>query len=67
MINKRRDHFIDKIEPILPNELKIIEPDGGFFLCLKVTLINEIMTVFGNGCAKTSAEIRGHSILPYKI
>jgi aromatic-amino-acid transaminase len=36
MINKRRDHFIDKIEPILPNELKIIKPDGGFFLCLKV-------------------------------
>jgi aromatic-amino-acid transaminase len=36
MINKRRDHFIETISKDLPNELKIINPDGGFFLCLKV-------------------------------
>ncbi|MEB3316162.1 MAG: pyridoxal phosphate-dependent aminotransferase [Candidatus Melainabacteria bacterium] len=33
IINQRRDHFIDTI---LPEELEIIKPDGGFFLCLKV-------------------------------
>jgi aromatic-amino-acid transaminase len=36
MINKRRDHFIEKISPNLPEELEIIHPDGGFFVCLKV-------------------------------
>jgi aromatic-amino-acid transaminase len=36
MINKRRRHFINTISQNLPEELKIIEPDGGFFLCLKV-------------------------------
>ena len=36
IINKRRGHFIETISPILPKELGIIEPDGGFFLSLKV-------------------------------
>lgn len=36
IINQRRDHFINTISQNLPEELKIIEPEGGFFLCLKV-------------------------------
>ena len=36
IINNRRGHFIETISPILPKELGIIKPDGGFFLSLKV-------------------------------
>jgi aromatic-amino-acid transaminase len=63
MINRRRDHFIDKIKRILPNELKIINPDGGFFLCLKVK--DEVLEKSPNFAKKLSESlVSNHVYIP---
>jgi aromatic-amino-acid transaminase len=63
MINKRRDHFIETISKDLPNELKIINPDGGFFLCLKVK--DEVLKKSPNFAEKLSESlVSNHVYIP---
>jgi aromatic-amino-acid transaminase len=63
MIDKRRDHFIETISKDLPNELKIINPDGGFFLCLKVK--DEVLEKSPNFAKKLSESlVSNHVYIP---
>jgi aromatic-amino-acid transaminase len=37
LIDKRKSTFIDSLQSLIPGELEIIEPDGGFFCSIKVS------------------------------
>jgi len=60
MINRRRDYFINKISPILPEELEMIMPDGGFFLSFR--LKDEILERFPDFGKKLSESFISNSI-----
>jgi DNA-binding transcriptional MocR family regulator len=60
MINKRREHFINKITPILPEELEMISPDGGFFLSFR--LRNEILERFPDFAKRLSESFISSSV-----
>jgi len=36
MINRRREYFLNKVSTVLPEELEIVNPDGGFFLSFRL-------------------------------
>ena len=60
MINKRREHFINKITSILPEELEMISPDGGFFLSFR--LRNEVLERFPDFAKRLSESFISSSV-----